>query len=143
MRHNPPLIVEVYFGDRTRTSFFAQDPESLFSQLVQRLPGDAFLVLRHRIMAEIGEQLQANRAFPNVLVFLGKGDKPVPMEGYLGAAKKPLLDPQTPVMPGAIEIWEREVARERGIVARAEARLAHATDYLQALQERIAKGTES
>ncbi len=47
-----------------------------------------------------------------------------------------ILDPKTPVMPGAVRMWEREVKELGEALAKAEARLAHATGYLAALKER-------
>lgn len=44
------------------------------------------------------------------------------------------LDPKTPVMPGALTTWEREVVTATEAVERAQTRLAFAKEYLGELK---------
>jgi len=50
-----------------------------------------------------------------------------------------VLDLRTPVQPGGIALWEREVARETKAVEQAQARLDYAKRYLAALKAQAAQ----
>ena len=53
-----------------------------------------------------------------------------------------MLDPRTPVRPGALRIWELELAEASKAVAAALAREAYATRYLDELRRQRAEQTK-
>ena len=48
-----------------------------------------------------------------------------------------MIDPNTPIMPGALKIWEREVAAATELLAAAQRRLDFANKYLSEVKAKV------
>ncbi len=64
------------------------------------------------------------------------------MPGQFEISRIHMLDPRTPVMPGALRIWERELKEATAAVVAAQNRLAYATRYLDELKRQREEQTK-